>query len=137
VVGFRNGLPEIGAHSAKSFAGLKDRLASMDMAQFAAVHEDIKPADGEVVVVKKRVSAFAGSDLEVMLRAYDIKHMVLAGIATGGVVLSTVREAADKDYRLTVLADCCADQDAEVHEVLLTKIFPRQTDVLTVDEWTK
>jgi nicotinamidase-related amidase len=53
------------------------------------------------------------------------------------VVLSTVREAADKDYRLTVLADGCADGDEEVHRVLTTKVFPRQADVLTIEEWSK
>ena len=99
------------------------------------VHEDLKPQADEVVVTKRRVSAFAGSDLEVILRAYGVQHLVLTGIATSGVVLSTLREAADKDYGLTVLADCCADSDEEVHRVLTTKIFPRQADVLTVEEW--
>jgi len=61
--------------------------------------------------------------------------MVLAGIATSGVVLSTLREAADKDYRITVLSDGCADADEEVHRVLTTKVFLRQADVMTVDEW--
>jgi nicotinamidase-related amidase len=50
-------------------------------------------------------------------------------------VLSTVREAADKDYRLTVLADLCADQDAEVHSVLTSKVFPRQAQVTSAAEW--
>jgi nicotinamidase-related amidase len=50
-------------------------------------------------------------------------------------VLSTLREATDKDYQLTVLSDCCADMDAEVHNLLLTKIFPRQDDVVTADRW--
>jgi len=77
-----------------------------------------------VTVIKRRVSAFTGSDLEVLLRAFDIRHMVLTGIATSGVVLSTLTEAADKDYRVTVLADCCADGDEEVHRVLITKVFP-------------
>jgi len=63
--------------------------------------------------------------------------MVLTGIATSGVVLSTVREASDKDYQLTVLADACGDGDEEVHRVLVEKVFPRQADVLTTDEWTK
>lgn len=137
VVGFRNGLPEVSANSSKTFAGMKDRLGSVNMADFMAVHQDIQPQDGEVVVIKKRVSAFTGSDLEVILRSYGIKHMVLSGISTSGVVLSTVREAADKDYQLTVLSDCCADNEAESHQVLLTKVFPRQAEVLTVDEWTK
>jgi nicotinamidase-related amidase len=60
---------------------------------------------------------------------------VLTGISTSGVVLSTLREAADKDYQITVLSDCCGDIDDEVHRVLTTKIFPRQADVLTVQEW--
>ena len=61
---------------------------------------------------------------------------MLAGIATSGVVLSTLRQAADLDYRLVVLADGCLDADPEVHQVLTGKVFPRQADVLTVAEWT-
>jgi nicotinamidase-related amidase len=61
---------------------------------------------------------------------------VLAGIATSGVVLSTVRQAADMDYRLTVLSDGCLDADPEVHRVLTEKVFPRQAEVSTVAEWT-
>jgi len=53
------------------------------------------------------------------------------GIATSGVVLSTVRWAADADYDLIVLDDCCADGDAEVHRVLTQKVFPRQATVLS------
>jgi len=136
VVGFRQGAPEVSLNN-KSFGAGKERFAAMDMNQFMTVHPDIAPQAGEVTVTKRRVSAFTGSDLEVVLRAYGIQHMVLTGIATSGVVLSTVREAADKDYRLTVLADCCADGDEEVHTVLTTKVFPRQADVLTLEEWIK
>jgi nicotinamidase-related amidase len=134
VVGFRPGSPEIGANN-KTFAASKQRFASVDMTEFMTVHPDLKPQADEVVVIKRRVSAFTGSDLEVILRAYGIQHLVLTGIATSGVVLSTLREAADKDYGLTVLSDSCADGDEEVHRVLTTKVFPRQADVLTIEEW--
>ena len=70
-----------------------------------------------------------------MLRAQGISHLVLCGIATSGVVLSTLREAADKDDELTVLADGCVDGDEEVQRVLLSKVFPRQADVLFVAAW--
>jgi nicotinamidase-related amidase len=136
VVGFRQGAPEVSMNN-KSFAGMKERFAGIDMDSFMKIHADLAPADGELTVTKRRVSAFAGSDLEVVLRAFEIKHMVLTGFSTSGVVLSTTREAADKDYRLTVLADCCADPDEEVHQVLTTKILPRQADVMTVEEWSK
>jgi len=73
--------------------------------------------------------------LEVILRSNGIEHLVLTGIATSGIVLSTVREAADLDYGLTVLSDAVADRDPEVQNVLLTKVFPRQADVLKTQEW--
>jgi nicotinamidase-related amidase len=135
VVGFRKGIPEIGAATTnKSFGALKS-------AGFPGIEEPIQidpaivPQPGEMVVTKRRVSAFAGSDLEVILRGHKIGHLVLAGISTSGVVLSTLREAADKDYRLSVLSDGCADMDPEVHNVLLNKVFPHQADVLTVQQW--
>ena len=81
------------------------------------------------------MSAFSGSDLEIVLRAQNIRHLVLAGIATSGVVLSTTREAADKDYELTILSDVCADTDEKVHSVLINKVFPRQATVITVEKW--
>jgi nicotinamidase-related amidase len=87
------------------------------------------------VVSKYRISAFAGSNLEVILRAQQIDTLVVSGISTSGVVLSTVREAADKDYSIMVLSDACLDADSEVHRVLMEKVFPRQADVQTVDTW--
>ena len=136
VVGFRQGTPEISLNN-KSFAQNIERFASVNMEDFLKIHPDLAPQAGEVTVVKRRVSAFTGSDLEVILRAKGIQHMVLSGISTSGVVLSTLIEACDKDYRLTVLSDCCADGDEEVHRVLTTRIFPRRADVLTLAEWRK
>lgn len=60
---------------------------------------------------------------------------LVSGIATSGVVLSTLPEAADKDYQLTVLADCCVDSDAEVQRVLLSKVFPQQAEVVHAEAW--
>jgi nicotinamidase-related amidase len=133
-VGFRAGTPEIGTNN-KGFAAAKERFASVSPEEFLKIEPAVGPKDNEVVVTKRRVCAFTGSDLEVVLRAQHIQHIVLTGVATSGVVLSTIREAADKDYRITVLADCCADGDEEVHRVLTTKVFPRQADVLTTAEW--
>ena len=136
VVGFRPGFPEVSPNN-KSFTASKSRFASEDMAEFMTVHPDIAPLAGEVTVTKRRFSAFTGSDLEVVLRGYSVQHIVLTGISTSGVVLSTTREAADKDYRITILSDGCADMDEEVHRVLTTKVFPRQADVISVDEWSR
>jgi nicotinamidase-related amidase len=133
VVGFRKGCPEINPNN-KVFSMLRDRMKQHDP-EAAHVHPALSLRPDDIVVVKKRVSAFTGSDLEVVLRSLNIRHIVLTGIATSGVVLSTLREAADKDYVITVLSDCCADSDEEVHRVLMQKVFPRQAGVMTSDEW--
>ncbi len=136
VVGFRKGLPEVSVAN-KGFGGGRERYIKLDMNEFMKVHPDLAPQEGDVTVTKRRVSAFTGSDLEVVLRSQGIQRIVLTGIATSGVVLSTTREAADKDYGITILSDCCADGDEEVHRVLTTKVFPRQADVNTLEEWSK
>lgn len=136
VVGFRQGMPEVSMNN-KGFMASKERFNKMNMQEFMTLHPDVAPQAGELTVTKRRVSAFTGSDLEVVLRALGIQHIVLTGISTSGVVLSTTREAADKDYRITILSDACADPDPEVHNVLISKIFPRQADVITIEEWCK
>jgi nicotinamidase-related amidase len=123
VVGFRPGAPE-------AVGMFKERAGHLINPQPV-----IAPEGDDIVVTKRRVSAFTGSDLEVILRAQNIRHLVLAGIATSGVVLSTTREAADKDYELTVLSDLCADFDPEVHSVLVNKVLARQAKVMTSEEW--
>ena len=94
----------------------------------------VAPEVGDVVVRKTRVGAFSTTDLHDQLQDLGIDTLVLAGISTSGVVLSTVIEAHDLDYRVFVLADGCADTDAEVHAFLLEKIFPRRAEVITLAE---
>jgi nicotinamidase-related amidase len=135
-VTFRPGYPEISSRN-RLFAGVKQRQASSSApATSMEIHPAIAPEPTDIVVTKRRVSAFSGSDLEVVLRAQNISHLVLCGIATSGVVLSTLREAADRDYQLTVLADGCIDYDEEVHRVLLSKVFPQQAEVVQASAWT-
>lgn len=134
-VAFRPGYPEAAA-SNRTFGALHERGDAMTQDHPATqVHDDLRPRADEPVVVKRRVSAFSGSDLDVLLRAAGADALVLAGISTSGVVLSTVRQAADLDYRLTVLEDACADTDDEVHRVLMAKVFPRQAVVTSTDAW--
>lgn len=135
-VGFRPGLPEVGSRN-KLFAGLKANPQHQQLFQGAAgaIHPALGPEPDDVVVVKHRVSAFAGTDLEMVLRANEIETLVLFGIATSGVVLSTMLDAFDLDYRTIVIADCCADRDMELHRVLVGQFFPNRGDVLTAEEF--
>lgn len=135
VVGFRPGMPEVSMNN-KVFGGSKPRSGgATGSPELMKIDEAIAPLATDVIVTKRRISAFTGSDLEVVLRSQGIQHLVLAGVSTSGVVLSTLREAADKDYRITVLADCCTDRDRALHDVIIEKIFPFQADVKTVDQF--
>ena len=100
----------------------------------AAFHKQIAPQAGDIVVRKTRFGAFSTTDLDQQLRHRGIINLILAGFSTSGVVLSTVRDAADRDYRIYVLADGTADLDSEVHDMLIQKIFPRQAYVITTAE---
>ncbi|MCA1223766.1 cysteine hydrolase family protein, partial [Streptomyces sp. 8L] len=118
----------------KIFGALPSHLFTADDPG-AAIHPDVAPADGEIVVYKNRVSAFAGNNLQQILTAQDIDHLVLAGIATGGIVLSTALQAFDLDYRITVLSDACADPSPALHDSLITDILAKRGEIATTDAW--
>ena len=98
------------------------------------IHDEIAPQDGDIVVRKIRVGPFGTTDLHEQLQAKGIDTLILAGISTSGVVLSAVRDGHDRDYRLFVLSDLCADPEADVHAFLIERIFPRQAEVITSEE---
>jgi nicotinamidase-related amidase len=127
----RDGVPDRN----KTFSALASSGAAMHAdAPETAVHDAVAPEPGDVVVRKQRVGPFSTTDLEEQLATRGIDTLVLGGISTSGVVLSTVRHAADHDYRIYVLSDATGDADPEVHRVLMTKVFPRQTWVITTAE---
>lgn len=147
VVRFREGYPEVSprrppfaseqatlrAEPNRAFSGIRTSGRLLEGTPGAEIHPRVAPRPGEPVVVKRRVGAFSTTDLATILRACDATTLVLLGIATSGVVLSTVRWAADMDYELVVVEDCCADGDDEVHRVLTQKVFPRQASVVQSD----
>ncbi len=99
-----------------------------------AIHERVGPETGDILVRKTRIGAFSTTDLHEQLRQRGISSLILAGISTSGVVLSTVRDAADRDYQLFILADASADPDPSLHDFLVERIFPKQGDVITTAE---
>ena len=98
------------------------------------IDERVAPQDGDIIVRKTRVGAFSTTDLAQQLADRGVDTLVLAGISTSGVVLSTVRDGSDRDYALYVLSDATADPDPSVQACLMEQVFPRQADVITVAE---
>jgi nicotinamidase-related amidase len=136
VVRFREGYPEVSSRDAAR-RGIRDSQRLMEGTPGAEILTEVTPQPGDVVVTKRRTGAFSTTDLAAVLNAKGIETLVLMGVSTSGCVLSTVRWGADIDYRLVVIADCCADRDDEVHRVLTEKILPRQATVITADEFTR
>ncbi|MFE9449944.1 cysteine hydrolase family protein [Streptomyces sp. NPDC006739] len=97
------------------------------------VHEAVKPAADEPVVAKRRVNPFLGTHLELILRSYGVDTLLLTGVTTDLVILSTAREAHDRDFRVEVLEDATATSGPELHEAALT-LIRRTAEVTTVDE---
>jgi nicotinamidase-related amidase len=134
-VGFRPGMPEVSARNVL-FSAIRTspQWQQMFAGDGGAIHPDAAPRGDEAVVTKHRVSAFAGTDLEMILRAGEIDTLVLMGIATSGVVLATLEHAVDADYRLVVVRDCCVDRDADLDACLKEKFFPRMAAVVDAAE---
>ncbi|MER6947514.1 cysteine hydrolase [Nonomuraea sp. NPDC000554] len=99
-----------------------------------AFHDRLAPEPGDITVRKTRYGALSTTDLDRQLRDRGITTLVIAGITTSGVVLSTVTDAADRDYRLYILSDCVTDPDPQTHHTLMTGIFPKLAHVIDTAE---
>jgi nicotinamidase-related amidase len=125
-------IPETSIFAAMT-AGDRRRALHID-APSAAIHPKLTPGPDDIMVRKTRVGAFSTTDLDQQLRAREVTTLVLAGLSTSGVVLSTVREAMDRDYQIVVLRDACGDSDLDTHHFLTDKLFPHHTHVTTVSD---
>jgi nicotinamidase-related amidase len=100
-------------------------------------YEPLAPANGELVVRKRAVSGFAGTELDRLLRVHDVATLVIAGIVTNFVAEGTARDASDRGYRVVVLADCCESVTDEWHAFAVTQILPLIAQVVTGDDFIK
>ena len=137
-VGFRPNVPEANPRN-RFLSALKasPRHQEFFQGESGAIHPALTPAAGDVVMTKSRIGAFAGTDLDLLLRAQGVDTLILCGVATSGVVLSTFLVAVDADYEVLVIKDCCADLEVELHEILLEKHFPRFGSVVSASEFQK
>jgi nicotinamidase-related amidase len=131
-ISFRPGYPEVPEWG--MFAMVRSSGMLQEGTEGAAIHDAVRPQPGDVIVTKKRIGAATGSDLEQVLRSKRRTHLVLLGVATSGVVLSTARWAADADYTMNIVSDCCFDRDPEVHRVLIEKVLAVMAPPITAGE---
>jgi nicotinamidase-related amidase len=95
----------------------------------------LAPIAGELVVRKRAVSGFVGTELDRLLHIHDISTLVIAGIITNFAAEGTARDASDRGYRVIVLADCCESVTDEMHQFSITQILPAIGQVVTAAEF--
>jgi nicotinamidase-related amidase len=132
--GFRSGYADVSPKN-RGFARITTSNSFILGDNSTAFPDSIAPHENDIVVVKRRISAFAGTDLQVVLNGQGVDSLIICGLSTSGAVLSTTRQAADMDYVLTLLADLCLDKDANVQKVVVEDILSRQATITTADEW--
>ena len=133
-IGFREGYPEVSDRN-KLFSMIKANgslKAGSDNVEF---HELVRPAPGEVVVSRPRVNPFFGSELESVLRAHDVETIFIMGMSTIFSVEAAVRYAADLDYQVFLVEDCCAASRQEEHDWAVENVISRMAEVTTSQEF--
>jgi nicotinamidase-related amidase len=130
-LGFSEGHPEV-ADRDTPFLKAKQNNLFVKGSPSAEFHDAIVQP-GDLIIYKQRIGAFSENHLNLTLRARGIENLVLFGISTSGIVLATVSRAFDLDFRLTIIHDACFDTDAEVHRLLMEKVFPKRAAVTSAD----
>ncbi len=87
-----------------------------------AILDEVAPLAGEAVIDKPGFGAFYATDLELILNRGGVSALTIAGVTTDICVHSTLREAVDRGFDCTTVADACAAGDPAVHEAMLTCI---------------
>ncbi|MFF4102791.1 isochorismatase family protein [Streptomyces sp. NPDC001903] len=92
--------------------------------------------DGDIVVVKRTIGAFYGTDLNEQLRKLGVDTVVIAGLVTTMGVESTARAAADHGYELEFVADAMSGLAADEHEFAVQRTFPRFGEILNTADYS-
>lgn len=114
-VGFEKGYAAQPKHS--PLFGSADKFGALQFGTWGTEFvEAVAPQGDELVFNKPRVNAFYGTGLEAALRAQNIDEIYLCGVATDLAIEAATRDGHDRDYRVTVLADCCAAASDSDHQ---------------------
>jgi nicotinamidase-related amidase len=131
-VGFSPGYPEQPKQS--PLFGKAHEYGALQLGQWGTqFHGAVKPLSSELCIIKHRVSAFFSTSLDAILRNQNIDQVVIAGCATDMAVQSTARDAHDRDYRVTIVADCCIAANADDHDQTL-RMLGKIATIKNLDE---
>ena len=133
-LGFSAGHPEVSPNNSR-FSTIKQNGLFVKGTESSEFEPLLNILPDELIIYKQRYSAFSDTTLQMVLRANNIENLILLGVSTSGIVLSTLRQAFDLDYKCNIIKDACFDGDEEVHRVLTEKVFPIQANVYTLSQF--
>lgn len=129
---FRPGYIDASRSMRASAAELAGRL--VDGTWSAELVDGLGRQPDDIVITKKRPSAFFATDLYPVLRVLEVERLVLAGTSTNWAIESTAREAESLDYDVIVARDATGARMGDMHEPALRSIATRYGEIKTVDE---
>ena len=99
----------------------------------AQIIDELKPRDGENLVVKKGFGGFANTPLDTILRNTNINTCVVAGVTTCVCVSNTIRGGVENNYRMVLVRDAVAEVSRDTHDSELKTMARLFADVMTTD----
>lgn len=113
----------------------------------AEIHENVKPTEGETLIIKHFPNSFRETDLQAALKEKNITDLVICGMMTSMCVDATTRAAKDFGYNCTVISDACAAPNLQlkdktvkaedVHNAFLAALSYYYATVITTQEYIK
>jgi nicotinamidase-related amidase len=138
VIHVKFGVRDFEAEVEECHAPILETVAGMGACDLDAwggeIHESVRPIEGEHIVEKNRVDAFIGTNLKEILDEADIETLLMAGVATNWVVEATARHAADDDYRVVIIEDCCSSMNQSMHDFSIENILSNIAQISSSDE---
>lgn len=122
---FVAGYDELSKHPYGILKGVVDGGAFIKGSWGAEIIEQLRPAEGDIVIEGKRgLDTFASTNLDFILRNKGIKTVALGGFLTNCCVESTMRTAYEHGFEVITLTDCVAATSVEEHDNALKYDFP-------------
>lgn len=103
----------------------------------AEIIDELKPIEGEYLVVKQRWSAFFQTELDLLLRRLGVDQVVVTGVQTPNCIRATVWDANSLDYEVIVLTDATGAKTSEIHEANLLDMKNIGIQLMTTEEFIK
>jgi nicotinamidase-related amidase len=132
---FRPGMVDAGRGVRMNTSVTAGRL--VDGSWGAEILEGLGRRPDDVVVTKKRSSAFFNTDLDFILNGLGVRRLVVGGTSTNWAIESTVRDGDSRDLEMIVVREATASRMAELHEPSLRSMASRYARILSLDEVSK